>query len=337
MIWVDEKYINVCSFYLDKFRWVSKTIANCRCPICKDSKKDQNKARGYFYSVKSDHFNYKCHNCNASMSFHSFLKLINESLFDEYIAEKYLDNSKKPVENIKVKAPKFLKTELDNNSLVVRLDKLSDDHFAKKYCLDRKIPRNKLKNFYFSEDFFKFGNSIIEEKYPDEGVHPRLIIPFYDMYNKFIGYQARSLGKDKPKYFTLKLNNDDELLYNVNNLNFKNKIYVVEGPIDSIFLNNSIAVCSSALTNCSLVDKIQNLVLVYDNEPRNKEICKLIESAISKNYSVCIWKDPRVKNCKDINDMIVSGLTEKDVLDIINNNTFKGLTALLEFNDWKAV
>ena len=74
-IYVDKKYINLVSSSLDKFKWKSESIANCRCAICGDSSKSKIKARGYFYSKGNDFF-YKCHNCNFSTNLYNFTKYV---------------------------------------------------------------------------------------------------------------------------------------------------------------------------------------------------------------------------------------------------------------------
>ena len=77
---VDSKYIGLVSSRLPKFKRVKANLYNFRCPICGDSQKHKNKARGYLYPIKVN-TNFKCHNCGASMSFNNFLKEIDPTLF----------------------------------------------------------------------------------------------------------------------------------------------------------------------------------------------------------------------------------------------------------------
>ena len=70
---IDSKYIGLISSRLQKFKRVKSNLYNFRCPICGDSQKHKNKARGYFYQIKTN-TNFKCHNCGASLSFNNFLK-----------------------------------------------------------------------------------------------------------------------------------------------------------------------------------------------------------------------------------------------------------------------
>ena len=104
----------------------------------------------------------------------------------------------------------------------------------------------------------------------------------------------------------------------------------MEGPIDSLFIQNCIAVAQSDLRVPQYKDKA---ILVPDNEPRNKQIVQQLERAIDDNYRVVIWPD--YVRQKDINDMILSGLDAVEIMDIISNNTFQGLSAKVELQKWK--
>lgn len=123
--------------------------------------------------------------------------------------------------------------------------------------------------------------------------------------------------EDKPKVFGL------------DSVDLNDKTYVVEGPIDSLFLPNSLAMVGADinLENIGLKNKF---VVIYDNEPRNAQIMKRLEKTIKMGYNVVIWPDGLAE--KDINDMVLSGLK---VEDIINGHTFKGLRAELELARWK--
>ena len=85
---IDSKYIGLVSSRLEKFKRVKADLYNFRCPICGDSKKHKNKARGYFYQVKTN-TNFKCHNCGASSSLNNFLKQIDTTLHKQYVLEKF--------------------------------------------------------------------------------------------------------------------------------------------------------------------------------------------------------------------------------------------------------
>ena len=81
------------------------------------------------------------------------------------------------------------------------------------------------------------------------------------------------------------------------------------------------------------IDKKENVVLVPDNEPRNKEIVKRIKSFIDDDFSVCLF--PENIQHKDINDMVSSGI--RDIKKLIDENTYRGLEAKVRFNTWRKV
>ena len=81
--------------------------------------------------------------------------------------------------------------------------------------------------------------------------------------------------------------------------------------------------------------KREQVILIYDNEPRNEQIVKQIGRSIDLGFRVVIW--PEKIQVKDINDMIKTGLSEPELESIIYNNTFTGIRAKFQFNLWKRV
>ena len=159
------------------------------------------------------------------------------------------------------------------------------------------------------------------------------MIPFFDENNKFFCFQGRSFGHEKPKYITLKLDPDKNKVYGLNRVDKSKHILVVEGPIDSLFLDNCIAVAGS--TNFAKDIPKENTTIVFDNERRNKQIMIQVKQIIDKGYNVVLWPDD-VKE-KDINDMILSGMTKDQIQTIIRNNTYQGNMAKMKFATWRKV
>ena len=143
-------------------------------------------------------------------------------------------------------------------------------------------------------------------------------------------FQGRAFGNEQPKYITIVLDSQKEKIYGLNRIDWKKTVYVVEGPIDSLFLDNCIATAQSDLR---LKNRKDNIVLVPDNEPRNEQIVKQIEKFINNNYSVVLW--PESVKEKDINEMIISGKTKSDIQHLIEQNTFNGISAKLKFTNWR--
>ena len=320
---VDSKYIGLVSSRLQKFKRVKADLYNFRCPICGDSQKHKNKARGYFYQVKTN-TNYKCHNCGASLSFNNFLKQIDSTLHKQYTMEKFKEGH--TGKNFVVEEPKF---EFNKPIFKKKLDlpRASEIPVAKQYLEKRGIDSSK---FYFARKFKAWVNTkkqTFDNIIKDES---RIIIPMYDTERNLIGFQGRSLGPNSVKYITVMLKEEAPKVYGMDRIDTEKSVYVVEGPFDSTFVNNSIALCGSDGDLEYL--KTYDLIYAYDNEPRNKEIVSRIERCIRDNKRVVIW--PRGIEQKDINDMVLAG---HNIMPLLESNTYSGLEAQIQFNNWKKV
>jgi hypothetical protein len=278
-----------------------------------------------------------CHNCGASCSFYNFLDRVDPTLIKEYSLERYKngDNNKSNhsepnFEEYKSPAPIFKKSlELPS------IESLPEAHFAKVYVQQRRIPEAFYSQLYFAEDFATFIQNLGIEK---DGLHkndPRLVIPFYDQEKNLVAIQGRALGESKLRYITIKLHDDNHKVFGADRIDEDKTIYVVEGPIDSLFLDNAVATADSNLESITSIYDKSKVVLVFDNEPRNKEIIKKIDDAIEKHYHVVIW--PEMIESKDINDMILDGFSPDEIQDIISKYTFVNLRAKAELVNWKKV
>ena len=322
---VDSKFIGIISSRLQRFKRVKSNLYTFRCPICGDSKKNKTKTRGYFYSVKAN-INFKCHNCGASMSFNNFLKHVDPTVHKQYSLEKFKDGktgrnfvAEEPKFNFK--APKFTKK--------VDLPKASQDPRPEGYLVARKLDASK---FYFAEHFKKWVNTktpTFDSTYYDES---RIIIPLFYEQN-LVGIQGRSMDIGNPKsvkYITVMFNDDAPKIYGLDEVKKDETVYVTEGPFDSTFIKNAIAMCGADadVSRWGII----NPVWIYDNEPRNREIVSRIERSINDNQRVVIW--PSNIEDKDINDMVMSGL---DVQTMVESNIYQGLEAKLKFTTWKKI
>ena len=320
---IDSKYIGLVSSRLQKFKRVKSDLYNFRCPICGDSQKHKNKARGYIYQVKNN-TNFKCHNCGASMSLNNFLKTIDTTLHKQYTLEKFKEGH--TGRNFVAEEPTFtfkkpvFKKKLD-------LPKASEDPDAKRYLEKRKLNPEK---FYFTDSFKRWTNTKKQTFDTIGRDEPRIIIPMYNQDKDLIGFQGRSLVPNSVKYITVMLEDEAPKIYGLDTINEDLPIYVVEGPFDSTFINNSVALCGS--DGDLGYFKGSDTILVYDNEPRNREIVNRIGKCIDRGEKVVIW--PSGIEEKDINDMVLSG---HDVMSMIKLNTYSGLEAKVKFNSWKKV
>ena len=320
---IDSKYIGIISPRLGKFKRVKSNLYNFRCPICGDSKKNKNKTRGYIYSVKTN-TNFKCHNCGASMSFSNFLKHIDAPTHKQYSLEKFKEGHSGG-RNFVVEEPKF-KFEAPKFKKSLSIPKSFENPKSDGYLTARKLDSSK---FYYAKKFKKFVNTIKhtfdDTRYDEE----RIIIPIYYEKN-LIGLQGRSIHPNPVKYITVMFDDNAPKIYGLDDVKKSEAVYVTEGPFDSTFLRNAIAMCGAD----GDVGKwgISNPVWIYDNEPRNREIVNRISRTIDRGDSVVIF--PSSIDDKDINDMVISG---HDVQKIVECNTYSGLEAKLKFNTWKKV
>jgi transcription elongation factor Elf1 len=341
MLYIDAKYAQILGSRLRNFKQKNDYLWNYSCPVCGDSSKNKLKARGYIYRTKTDLF-CKCHNCGHSTNIGNLIKYVDPQLYDEYVLERYKagavkQNSHKDVSKIipEKETPQLL--EDDILSSLDRIDKLDVSHPAVKYVLKRKIPRDKWHLLYFAPKFKKFTNSVTPKFVePIEGEHPRMIIPYFTSAGKCFAFQGRAYGDEDPKYYTIKVDETEEKIYGLDRVDYGKRIYVVEGPLDSLFLPNAIAVSGSSFDTPTIRKLLTNATIVIDNEPRNKEIVKQLEKYIQFGYSVCMYPDTVTQ--KDINDMILhGGMTSNEIIELINTNTYTGMEAKLKFINWRKI
>ena len=337
MLWLERKYLSMVISNLEMAKWKNDNTLNHRCPYCGDSAKNQYKARGYHFVVEQS-FIYKCHNCGKATSSVKFLKDNFPVIHKEYLKEWLKEQGVKPKAKKLPSANEFKftpRTESLNTKDVLRkvCKNAWEVSVASTYLLNRKIPKTEL---YYVDNSELL--SALSEKYKDRvlGNDPRIVIPFYDENGELVGVSGRAINNSPLRYLTLKFLDDVPLIYNLNEVDKSKTIYITEGPIDSLFLPNSIAVGGSDFTKIDNSIK-RNAVLIYDNEPRNYEILKKLAEVIDLGFSICIWNDRRVNECKDINDMILSGLSQADIVDIINSCTHNGLSAKLKLAEYKRV
>ena len=327
---IDLQYLYNISSRLDRFKKKSRNLFNFRCPYCGDSKKNKSKARGFVYAVKNEYF-YKCHNCSKGTTLGKLIEYIDPQLYKQYVIEKYKSGNNNTVQEPEFK---FEPVKFDDKTLkdLTRFDKIPN-HPAYKMFIENRHLKDYHDKLYVTWHFYDWVNKLIPNKFPNiKEDHPRVIIPFLDVDNKMFAFQGRAFGDEEPKYITIKLDENKRRIYGLDRLDINKTIYITEGPIDSLFLPNAIAVAGSDL-------EIQNLkrkaVYVFDNEPRSIEIVNKMKKLIEKNYNICIW--PKSLKYKDINDMVMSGMSPVEVQGIIDNNTFSKLSAHQQLVNWKEV
>ncbi len=330
MSYIDTKYLNLASAMLQKYKRLKPGVWTFRCPYCGDSKKHKNKTRGYIFAVKGDHV-FKCHNCGITRSFSNFLKDNAPHVYDEYVMERYKEgtiggNVPKPDLTQFQSKPKFKPKRKVN---LEPLSSLNNSHIAKAYVLGRGIPEDKLDRLYYCPEFKKWTNKHKQTFSNTTNDEARIIIPLNDRDGNLIGFQGRSLeANPKMRYITVIIEEDAPKLFGLDTLNENDTIYIVEGPFDSFFLENAVAMCGSDVDIRSF--GWSDYIWVYDNEPRSREITNKISQSIDHGDKVVIW--PSGIEHKDLNDMSNVGMNVKDV---VQSNVYQGLEAKLQLSNWK--
>ena len=333
MLYIDAKFVGQISYKLRNFKKKNDYYWNFSCPICGDSKKNELKARGFIYK-NQDRLVYKCHNCGVSTSIGGLLKQLDPVLYSEYVLERYKENTSKHMPHAKIEqAVPIIANPVSVDLYKAGAQALQSFPEALQYVKSRMIPQERWEDLYYAPKFKEFVNNL-KYTFPDTKYDaPRLIIPFYDQDGKLIAFQGRAFGKEQPKYITIKIDETQEKIYGIDRIDPNKRIYVTEGPIDSMFIPNGIAVAGAGFDTKFIQAIKDNATLIMDNEPRSKEICKFIEKLIDEDYAVCLWPDTIEQ--KDINDMVLHGKSIESIMDTINTNTFQGMEAKLKFTQWR--
>jgi hypothetical protein len=332
MSYIDVEYVNLVSSRLDKFSRKKDNLYNFRCPYCGDSHKSKSKTRGYFYLKKNDIL-FKCHNCGVGRTLANFLKDNANDLYDEYILKRYKEGltgkaTNTPNPKLEFDKPKF-KSKKEG---IVPISLLDPEHRARKYLESRKIPQERLKKLYYCPKYKAWVNTQKQTFSNIETDHGRIIIPLIHD-GAWFGFQGRSLTNNHQlRYITTILDDSKPKIYNLDGVDHTKNIFITEGPIDSLFLDNAIAMAGADIDWHFVSNTDANFVFVFDNEPRNQQIVDRMQKVIDKKFPIVIYNSDIVE--KDLNDMVLSG---RDVQQIVDTNIYYGLEAQLKFNTWKKV
>jgi len=277
------------------------------------------------------------------MGLSNLIKSVDQVLYNEMQLEK-LRGEKTPEQTDlesfveKMKKPVFMKSGPLKG--LKKVSQLSPDHRVKKLVDARKIPTPYHAKLFSCPNFKNFTNSLVPNKFEKESLErdeTRLLIPFFDANKNVHAYQGRAVGNSAIKYITIILDDSLPKVYGLDTVNFNRPVYVTEGPIDSMFIDNSIATAGGDLVSAigSLQSSKSSMVIVYDNEPRSRDTIKKLDKAIMQGYNVCIW--PENLEHKDINDMVLAGMSSEFITHILKTNTYRDLAAKLALTKWSKV
>jgi hypothetical protein len=233
--------------------------------------------------------------------------------------------------NVADPALSFEKPKFKKKGHLQSISELNIPHPALGYILGRQIPKENHKDLYHVDKFCTWVNTQKPTFKNVKKDHPRIIIPFIDSNGEWFGFQGRSLDPhDKMRYITIMLDENRSKVFGLDRVDFNKTVYITEGPFDSLYIDNAIAMAGADIDWNLLEGK--EAVFVYDNECRNAEIVNRMTKAINKGYEIVIW--PNNIPEKDINDMFLTG---HDVQSLVEFNTYSGLEALVKLSEWKKV
>jgi transcription elongation factor Elf1 len=340
--YLDVKYVNMLKPYLLRFKAKQSGVWEFRCPFCKDSKKDPRKARGYVFTTPK-RLLFKCQNCGKSTTISKLIKHVAPVLYQDYAQEKLLEDYT-PQQKVKFEVPKPTKVDTKivakGFSDLTPIDKLPNGHSCRLFVESRKIPKQYMSDLYYIDNFYAWTNTLIPRKFSEKALaHDagRLVIPLVSKDNEIFGYQGRqlkdSLDTKAIKYYTIILDESKPKIWGLNTVDQNRTFYILEGPIDAMFIPNSVAVCGGDLWSVNYHMNMDNAVFVFDNEPRHPDTTKKMRKAMSLGYRMVIW--PSSITEKDINDMVVEGGLPIDYVQRrIKKCTYDGLEAELQFSEW---
>jgi len=330
---IDTIYMNRLSPRLEGCKRKSEFLWIFRCPICGDSHSDKTKKRGYVYRKKND-LHFFCHNCGDGYFFNKFLKRADPPLYGEYLVDTFKDKGTYHEKKEPVSVPKS-NISFPTRINLPKISELLENHFAKQFLIDRKIPKEWFPRLYFSSDF----GSFVKEMVPDYETKSyniinefRIIIPIYDEQKNLVAFQGRALMKSKAKYITIKIDAESVKIFGMDTVDYSKRVYVAEGPFDSMFLQNSVATSDAAIYKVASL--FPTATYISDNEPDNRDIKRVMRRIIDLSLELFIWPS-MLKPFKDINEAIKAGYTSSQLMNIIDNNTFRGLNATLEMQNWE--
>lgn len=321
-------------FRLQCYKKVGQRKWNGRCPVCGDSMTDAHKARFWIYEYKGE-LRAGCFNCNYNRPMGAYLKEYEPDLYRKWLLERRRESGHSMPVDVPTKCQSKMPViaHLDYSE---RLDRLPDNHPIITYVKNRMIPECKYNRLWFTMDWRKLVNSVNPGTYHNEAREPRLVIPLFNENKEIQAFQGRALRNDPNKYITIKAHSDVSKVYGLDTIDPSLPVYMMEGPIDSLFINNAGAITGGQMS-LDEVPYANKRVWVLDNEPHHPDTCKRLSKLIAAGERVVMW-DRAPWHSKDVNDMIVKeSATAEQIEQYFKENTVQGLTAKLRFSKWKRV
>lgn len=328
--YIETMYVQRLGVGLLNFKQ-SKPRLWCFAHTCETDERGRRKRRAYIYEpVSNGSYNVKCHHCGLSTSFSRFLKENDPMLYDEYRLEKYKETNEEfrpnPVPEQKIE--KKITPGLEG---LIPLNSFSPSTPVMKYIERRKIPKSKYNRLYVVKDFYEWAKQFKgKDEYITNDHGPRLVLPYF-VNKKLIGFTCRTFSsKVEPRYIHLRIDKSENFVYGYDFVDWQKPVYVTEGNIDSLFLDNAIAVGGASYSSEFLQSVKNNVTLIPDGDwRRNEHVAKQLKKAIIDGFKICFMPDT-IKG-KDVNDWVKNGVDVSKLQTLIDVNTKQGMSAQLEF------
>jgi hypothetical protein len=298
----------------------------------------------------------KCHHCGKGTNLGNLIKHVDDGTYKQYILERYTNNASRHNDHADPKLvfesiprrvaredataagdtePLHELLEDDILSRVQCVGSLPDNHPVRHYIKDRQILEDQVSLFYYAPKFKRFVNSCVEKFTPEslEYDYPRLIIPYFNEHGKVTMFNCRAFGKEEPKYMMVRLDEDAPKVFGLDRVDRNKTVYVTEGEIDSLMIENGIATGGAASLDSPQIQAMKGrVVLVHDNEPRNREVGAVIKKTIQEGYNMFIPPDDF--GYKDLNEAVQDGMSREALKKVVDENCYQGLAAELRFANW---
>jgi hypothetical protein len=271
---------------------------NAACPVCKEGKSLGKKKRLWYYPHSNT---FHCFNCNQTWSALNWIKKITGMSYEDIQIDLSENDFSLDVFRKENGISIFKRRELPDlpYDSINLFDPIQEKYYSKSkpfqdalICIkDRRLDTaiNKSPNLFISLTDVIHAN--------------RLCIPFYDRNKKVVFYQTRALDKSEPRY--LGKAGYEKTVFGIDRVDIDIPyIFIFEGPIDSMFVKNGVAVAGISLTKTQATQLAEfpfhKRIWVLDN-PKHDETAKdKIEELREKKENVFNWSIG--SGYKDFND-----------------------------------
>ncbi len=331
-----QRYLLVSLHRLERVKRVdaNKFKYEFKCPFCGDGKKSKFSTRGGLYE-RDGKIYFHCYNCQVNKSGMGFLKAIDPDSFKAVRLEALKDGSQAVSKPEPVHEPaKPVETVARRSLSGLRgIEELPPSHPARTYIEKRQIPKERWSDIFYTDTFYAYINGVLPDKFGPEALKhdiPRIVLPFIDADGHYFGCQGRVIrAEDSPRYISIMFEQQPKI-FGQHHVDTEQEMLIVEGPLDSLFLSNALAMAGADVPVS--LDKLRT-TLVFDNEPRNQEIVRLMHKYLSQGHRVCVW--PKGLPGKDINDLVLNGYAPAEIEALIHANTYTGARGQYALASWK--